>query len=71
MEIIEDFIDNEKLLKLHKMYEYQKQYKLKNKQKFNEYALKWYKNKTSDEDKKKEYNLRHNELYKIRKNKNN
>lgn len=52
-----EYVDVVKLIRLHNKYLYDKQYKLDNKHKFNEYATKYYKKSVSTEDGLKKYNL--------------
>ena len=56
MELYE-FVDNIKLLKLHKKYMYDKQYKIDNKHLFKKYSLKYYKKLVSTDEGKNHYNL--------------
>ena len=62
-----EFIDVVRLIKLHNKYMYDKQYKIDNKNKFNEYSRKYYNKLVSTTDGKLKYNLtkltaRHNKI---------
>lgn len=52
-----EYVDVVKLIRLHNKYLYDKQYKINNKNKFNEYAIKYYKKSVSTEEGLKKYNL--------------